>query len=145
MPLDEVRPGMTGVGVTVFEGTVREEFTVHVLGILRNVTGPRRSLILARLEGGPLADTGVIQGMSGSPVYIDGRLVGAVSYALGQFATEPIAGITPIADMIDAVSLPGARPPVPSHGIRVPHQQRALCHDAASCDQACYGVRLRSE
>lgn len=120
MLLDEVQPGMTGVGVTVFEGVAREEFTVHVLGILRNVTGPRRSLILARLEGGPLAETGVIQGMSGSPVYIDGRLVGAVSYALGQFPKEPIAGITPIADMIEAVSLPGARPPVPRMAFEYP-------------------------
>ena len=62
-----------------------------------------------RLEGGPLATTGVIQGMSGSPVYIDGRLVGAVSYALGSFPREPIAGITPIAEMVDAVNGAGPR------------------------------------
>ena len=67
--------------------------------MLRNVIGPKRDLILARLEGGPLAKTGVIAGMSGSPVYIDGRLVGAVSYALGSFPKEPIAGITPIGEM----------------------------------------------
>ena len=63
---------------------------------------PQRNLILARLEGGPLAETGVIAGMSGSPVYIDGRLVGAVSYSIGAFPKEPIAGITPIAEMIEA-------------------------------------------
>ena len=112
--VDELRPGMVGVGQTVFQGTQLEEFKVHILGVLRDVVGPRRDLILARLEGGPLAKTGVIAGMSGSPVYIDGRLVGAVSYALGQFATEPIAGITPIAEMTDAASLapraPGTRP-----------------------------------
>ena len=72
---------------------------------MRNVIGPKRSLILARLEGGPLAKTGVIAGMSGSPVYVDGRLMGAVSYSLGQFSTEPIAGITPIAEMIDATMM----------------------------------------
>lgn len=102
MPIDEVRPGMNGVGITVFEGTAREEFDVEILGVLRNVMGPRRDVIVARLSGGPLATTGVIQGMSGSPVYVDGRLVGAVSYALGSFSKEPIAGITPIGEMITA-------------------------------------------
>jgi SpoIVB peptidase S55 len=114
MSIDEVQPGMVGVGHTVFQGDELEEFRAHILGVLRDVVGPRRSLILARLEGGPLAKTGVIAGMSGSPVYIDGKLIGAVSYALGQFATEPIAGITPIAEMTDAASLtavaPGTRP-----------------------------------
>ena len=99
MRIDEVRPGMVGIGRTVFGGTRVEEFRVNVLGVLENVIGPHRNLILARLEGGPLASTGVIAGMSGSPVYIDGRLVGAVSYALGQFSKEPIAGITPIDEM----------------------------------------------
>jgi hypothetical protein len=105
LSLDEVRPGMVGNGRTVFSGTELADFKVHVLGVMRNVIGPKRSLILARLEGGPLAKTGVIAGMSGSPVYVDGRLMGAVSYALGQFSTEPIAGITPIAEMIDATAL----------------------------------------
>ncbi len=105
LPLDEVRPGMVGVGRTVFSGTELEDFKVHILGVMRNVIGPKRNLILARLEGGPLAHTGVIAGMSGSPVYIDGRLVGAVSYSLGQFSKEPIAGITPIAEMFDATML----------------------------------------
>ena len=91
-PVDELKAGMVGVGRTVFEGDRLDEFKVHILGVLRNVIGPRRNLILARLEGGPLANTGVIAGMSGSPVYIDGRLVGAVSYSLGQFSKEPIAG-----------------------------------------------------
>src|SRR5687767_1309266 len=105
MRLEEVRPGMVGVGRTVFHGTELEDFKVHVLGVMRNVIGPKRSLILARLEGGPLAKTGVIAGMSGSPVYVDGRLMGAVSYSLGQFSTEPIAGITPIAEMLDATMM----------------------------------------
>src|SRR6478736_6696753 len=109
MPLDQIRPGMTGIGRTVFAGTKLEDFKVEVLGVMRNVLAPKRNLILARLDGGPLAKTGVIAGMSGSPVYIDGRLIGAVSYSLGQFATEPIAGITPIAEMIDAATLPSPR------------------------------------
>lgn len=100
MPLDEVRAGMTGVGVTVFQGSEREEFDVEVLGVLTNVLGPQRNVIVARLSGGPLAHTGVIQGMSGSPVYIDDRLVGAISYSLGSFSKDPIAGITPIEEMV---------------------------------------------
>ena len=108
-PVDELKPGMVGIGRTVFEGDRLDEFKVHILGVLRNVIGPSRNLILARLEGGPLAHTGVIAGMSGSPVYIDGRLVGAVSYSLGAFSKEPIAGITPINEMIEAATLPGPR------------------------------------
>ncbi len=100
-----MKPGSIGTGYTVWQGDKIEEFTVHIIGVLRNVIGPRRDLILAKLEGGPLAHTGVIAGMSGSPVYIDGQLVGAVSYSLGAFSKEPIAGITPIADMIDAATL----------------------------------------
>ena len=114
--VDEIRPGMVGVGHTVFEGDTVEEFKVHILGVLKNVVGPRRNLILARLEGGPLKETGVIAGMSGSPVYIDGRMLGAVSYQLGQFSKEAIAGITPIGEMTDATALaatsPGTRPVV---------------------------------
>src|SRR5256885_8092028 len=110
MNVDEIRPGMVAVGRTVFEGTRVEEFKVHILGVLENVIGTHRNLILARLEGGPLANTGVIAGMSGSPVYIDGRLIGAVSYSLGQFSKEPIAGITPIAEMTDATAFNDVRP-----------------------------------
>jgi len=108
-PVDELRPGMVATGRTVFEGDRIDDFKAHILGVLRNVIGPSRNLILARLEGGPLATTGVIAGMSGSPVYIDGRLVGAVSYSLGQFSKEPIAGITPIDEMIQAATLPAPR------------------------------------
>jgi hypothetical protein len=108
-PVEELRPGMIGIGRTVFEGERLEDFRVHILGVMRNVIGTRRNLVLARLEGGPLAETGVIAGMSGSPVYIDGRLLGAVSYSLGDFSTEPIAGITPIGEMRDAAAFSGTR------------------------------------
>jgi len=109
MPIEEIRPGMVGVGRTVFEGTELKEFKVHIIGVLRNVQGPKRDLILARLEGGSLAQSGVAQGMSGSPVYINDRLIGAVSYSIGAFPKEPIAGITPIAEMKDATPLPRRR------------------------------------
>ena len=98
MPLGEVKKGMRGTGRTVFSGNEVQNFDVEVLGILENL-GPRQSLILARLAGGPLASTGVLQGMSGSPVYIGGRLIGAVAMAF-PFAKEPIAGIRPIEEML---------------------------------------------
>lgn len=105
MPVSEIKAGMIGIGRTVFEGSELQEFKAHILGVLHNVQGPHRDLILARLEGGPLAKTGVAAGMSGSPVYIDGRLIGAVSYSVGAFATEAIAGITPIEEMKDATEM----------------------------------------
>jgi hypothetical protein len=97
-PLRDVRAGQHAIGKTVFQGNKIEEFQVEILGVLENV-GPRQSIILARLSGGPLAQTGVMQGMSGSPVYIDGRLVGAVALAF-NFSKEPIAGIRPIEEML---------------------------------------------
>src|SRR5258708_15918004 len=110
MGVNEIRPGMVGIGRTVFDGTHVEEFKAHIIGVLENVIGTHRNLILAKLEGGPLANTGVIAGMSGSPVYIDGRLIGAVSYALGSFSKEPIAGITPISEMTDSTRFSDVRP-----------------------------------
>ena len=100
MSLDEIRPGMVGTGLTVFQGAQRSEFSAEIMGVLENSTGVSQNLILARLTGGPLDESGVIQGMSGSPVYIDGRLIGAVSYAMGSFAKDTIAGITPIGEML---------------------------------------------
>jgi hypothetical protein len=97
-PLKDVRPGLKGIGKTVFSGTRVEEFQVEVLGVLENA-GPRQAIILARLSGGPIERTGVMQGMSGSPVYIDGKLLGAVAMAF-PFSKEPIAGIRPISEMV---------------------------------------------
>ncbi len=97
-PLRDVRAGLHGIGRTVFQGNRIEDFQVEILGVIQN-GGPKQSIILARLSGGPLAEAGVIQGMSGSPVYIDGKLLGAV--ALGfAYSKEPIAGIQPIEQMI---------------------------------------------
>jgi hypothetical protein len=107
-PLKDVRPGLQGTGRTVFSGSRIEEFQVEVLGILENV-GPKQSLILARLSGGPMESTGVLQGMSGSPVYIDGRLVGAVSMGF-PFSKEPVAGIRPIEEVLRAGRAAPERP-----------------------------------
>src|SRR5262249_61674631 len=93
----DVRRGMKGHGRTVMKGTKVETFQAEVLGVLRN-SSPGRDLILARLSGLGLEKTGVIAGMSGSPVYVEGRLLGAVAYAW-PFGKEPIAGITPFAQM----------------------------------------------
>src|SRR5947199_1150331 len=109
MSVDEVRPGMKGIGRTVFQGTKIDEFDAELLGVLKNFA-PKQDMILARLSGGPLARTGVIAGMSGSPVYIDGRLLGAVAFSF-PYATEPIAGIQPIRQMLELLDEKNAGPP----------------------------------
>src|ERR1035438_8719901 len=107
-PLKDVKPGLRGIGKTVFSGNRIDEFQVEILGVLENI-GPKQNLILDRLSGGPLAETGVLQGMSGSPVYIDGRLAGAVALAF-PFAKEAITGIRPIEEMV-RVTEAGRTPP----------------------------------
>ncbi|HWS86949.1 MAG TPA: hypothetical protein VN282_08285 [Pyrinomonadaceae bacterium] len=99
-PLEDVRTGQKGVARTVFAGSEPEEFNLEVLGVLPGFPAPRKSVIIARLSGPQVARTSVFAGMSGSPVYIDGKLVGAIAYAF-PFAKEPIAGITPIKQMIE--------------------------------------------
>ena len=98
--LDELRPGMKGVARTVFSGSEPQEFNLEILGLLAGFSGPRQSTIIARLSGPNVARTGVFAGMSGSPVFIDNKLVGAIAYSF-PFAKEPICGITPIKQMID--------------------------------------------
>lgn len=126
MPIGEVKPGMVGIGRTVFQGAELSEFKVHIIGVLRNIQGPQRDLILAKLEGGPLAKTGVAAGMSGSPVYVDGRLIGAVGYAIGSFPTEAIAGITPIEEMKDAASMTARRAGNPVARVDLPITPESL-------------------
>jgi hypothetical protein len=108
MPVSQVKAGMTGKGKTVFQGNAIQEFDVEIIGVLPNQS-PKKNIILARLKGQGLENTGVIQGMSGSPVYIDGKLIGAVAYSFA-FSKEPIAGITPIEEMLD-ISGDAGRPP----------------------------------
>src|SRR6266702_1577666 len=100
-PLADVRRGLRGVAYTVFEGVTPEPMEVEILGVLKDAIGPGQDMILARLRGEKPEYTGVVAGMSGSPVYVDGRLVGALSYRIGQFSKEPIAGITPIEQMFE--------------------------------------------
>ena len=99
-PLEDIRPGMKGTAKTVFSGTQPEEFGVEILGVLPGFPGPRQSAIIARLTGANAERTGVFGGMSGSPVFIDGKIVGAIAFSF-PFSKEPIAGITPIKQMID--------------------------------------------
>ncbi len=105
-PLNQVHRGLTGTAWTVFEGSKPEPMQVEILGVLRNALGPHQDLILSRLHGTKAEYTGVVEGMSGSPVYIDGKLLGALSYRIGQFSKEPIAGITPIEQMLQVRDLP---------------------------------------
>jgi SpoIVB peptidase S55 len=137
MPLEEIRPGMQGTARTIFEGSTPEEFKVEILGVLKGAIGPQQDLILARLRGEKVEYTGVVAGMSGSPVYIDGKLVGAVSYRIGQFAKEAIAGITPIADMIKL-----AQPPRPSSdGTQAPDLLGRFLASRVSTDDSIAGGR----
>ena len=99
LPVDQIEVGMKGKGKTFLQDDKFEEFEVEILGILYNWQ-PQRNLILAKLQSDVLERAGVVQGMSGSPVYIDGKLIGAVSYSLGTFSKEAIAGITPIEEMM---------------------------------------------
>src|SRR4051812_35887986 len=126
MPLEQIKTGMRGVAYTVFEGTKPEPMDVEVLGVLKNMNGPKSDMILVRLHGQKVEFTGVVAGMSGSPVYIDGKLVGALSFRIGQFSKEPIAGVTPIEEMLEINELDQSTPaqsvftPVPSeHKVQV--------------------------
>src|SRR5712671_4449473 len=101
MPLEQIHAGMRGVAYTVFQGTKPESMGVEVLGILKNANGPKGDIILVRLSGEKAEYTGVVAGMSGSPVYLDGKLAGALAFRIGEFSKEPIAGVTPIAEMLE--------------------------------------------
>src|SRR6476620_5001552 len=96
IPVSQIHTGMRGVAYTVFQGVKPEPMDVEVLGVLHGMNGPKSNIILVRLHGQKVEYTGVVAGMSGSPVYLDGKLAGALSYRIGQFSKEPIAGITPI-------------------------------------------------
>jgi len=104
MALGDVRPGMEGYAYTIFAGDEIEKFDLVVIGVLDNFLGPRQSIILVQLKGAKVEHTGVVAGMSGSPVYLEGKLAGALSLKLGVFTKEPIAGVTPIHDVMDPLS-----------------------------------------
>src|SRR6267378_824709 len=119
LPVDQVRPGMQGYAYTIFAGDQVEKFDLEVIGVMPNFLGPRQSIILVQLKGPKVERTGVVAGMSGSPVYLDGKLAGALSLKLGIFTKDPIAGVTPIADVV--------RPPVQNSA-----QQFPLALDASA-------------
>src|SRR5256885_14688454 len=99
--VSQIHSGMKGVAYTVFQGVKPEAMDVEVLGVLRNANGPKGDIILVRLGGAKAEYTGVVAGMSGSPVYFDGKLAEALAFRIGEFSKEPIAGVTPIAEMLE--------------------------------------------
>jgi hypothetical protein len=107
-PLSDVKPGLKGVAYTIFEGDQVEKVDLEVIGVLHNAVGPKLDIILVRLLGDKAQQTGVVAGMSGSPVYFDGKLAGALSLKLGNFTKEAIGGVTPIGDMLEIEQGPAA-------------------------------------
>jgi SpoIVB peptidase S55 len=122
IPVSQVRPGMQGYAYTIFEGDQVEKFDLEVIGVLPNFLGPKQSIILVQLKGPKVEHTGVVAGMSGSPVYLQGKLAGALSLKLGIFTKEAIAGVTPIEDVL--------RPPTQVAGWQQGAQQFTLPSDA---------------
>jgi len=114
IPVSQIHPGMRGYALTVFQGTKPESMDVEVLGVLKNMNGPKGDIILVRLHGEKAEYTGVVAGMSGSPVYFDGKLAGALAFRIGEFSKEPIAGVTPIADMLEINAFDKSLAPGPS-------------------------------
>jgi len=104
LPLDQIKPGMKGIAYTIFAGDQIEKFDLEVIGVMPNLMGPKQSIILVELKGPKVEHTGVVAGMSGSPVYIEGKLAGALSLKFGIFTKEAIAGVTPIENMLEAQS-----------------------------------------
>jgi len=120
IPVSQIHKGMRGVAYTVFQGTTPEAMDVEVLGVLKDMNGPKGDIILIRLHGPKVEYTGVVAGMSGSPVYLDGKLAGALAFRIGEFSKEPIAGVTPIADMLEINAFdksPGGAPSDASVGV----------------------------
>ncbi len=115
MPLDQIHEGMRGTALTVFQGVKPESMDVEVLGVMHNVNGPKGDIILVRLHGSKPEYTGVVAGMSGSPVYFDGKLAGALAFRIGEFSKEPIAGVTPIEEMLEINALDRRPAPATMH------------------------------
>jgi hypothetical protein len=124
LPLSQVRPGMQGYAYTIFAGDQIEKFDLEVIGVLENFLGPKQSIILVELKGPKVEHTGVVAGMSGSPVYLNGKLAGALSLKLGIFTKEPIAGVTPIQDVL--------YPPAQSAPSQAASQQLGLPSEASA-------------
>jgi hypothetical protein len=119
IPLEQIHEGMRGTAFTVFQGTKPEPMDVEVLGVLRNMNGAKGDIILVRLHGAKPEYTGVVAGMSGSPVYFDGKLAGAIAFRIGEFSKEPIAGVTPIERMLEIDASDHNPAPVPLAAVTV--------------------------
>ena len=135
IPVDQIHVGMHGYALTVFEGVKPEPMDVEVLGVMHNTNGPKGDVILVRLHGPKVEYTGVVAGMSGSPVYINGKLAGALAFRIGEFSKEPIAGVTPIADMLEINALdksPAEEAAATKPGISIAAGKTAAPGDAAA-------------
>src|SRR3984893_18229783 len=135
--VSQIHTGMTGVAYTVFQGTKPEAMDVEVLGILKNANGPKGDIILVRLGGAKAQYTGVVAGMSGSPVYLDGKLAGALAFRIGEFSKEPIAGVTPIAEKLEINAMdrsPGSTPVNAGAGVHAPTRTSGPRADGISAD-----------
>lgn len=120
IPVAQIHEGMRGVAYTVFQGTKPESMEVEVLGILKNANGPKGDIILVRLGGEKAQYTGVVAGMSGSPVYFNGKLAGAIAFRIGEFSKEPIAGVTPISEMLEISAIDSTPTSIPVQAKSVP-------------------------
>ncbi|HTZ96244.1 MAG TPA: SpoIVB peptidase S55 domain-containing protein [Terriglobales bacterium] len=133
--VSQIHAGMHGVAYTVFEGTKPEPMQVEVLGVLKNVNGPKGDVILVRLGGAKVEYTGVVAGMSGSPVYLDGKLAGAIAFRIGEFSKEPIAGVTPVAEMMEISAMdrtPSALPVAEKPAVISPSKTASPSVDSTS-------------
>jgi hypothetical protein len=133
IPLDQIKPGMTGVAYTIFAGDKIEPFNIEVIGILPNLLGPKQSIILVQLHGEKAEHAGVVAGMSGSPVYIDGKLAGALSLKFGVFVKEPLGGVTPIENIL---SIPSGESPQDPKPLSVRSTSANTPESAAATDWA---------
>jgi len=142
MPLAQIHEGMKGTALTVFQGVKPESMDVEVLGVMHNANGPKGDIILVRLHGTKPEYTGVVAGMSGSPVYFDGKLAGALAFRIGEFSKEPIAGVTPIEEMleINALDHTSTRSQTPAT-LRANAADGSLSHQNATAQTASPGER----
>src|SRR5437879_5805523 len=136
IPVSQIHAGMHGVAYTVFEGTKPEAMQVEVLGVLKNANGPKGDVILVRLGGKKPEYTGVVAGMSGSPVYFNGKLAGALAFRIGEFSKEPIAGVTPIEEMMEINALDRRLPPARAKLPSTEHQDAVRANQSGSTQTA---------
>ena len=123
LPESQIKPGMKATAWTVFQGTEPEPVPIEIVGVMKNQWGPKQDIILVQLLGEKAEHSGVVAGMSGSPVYFDGKLAGALAFRIGEFSKEPIAGVTPIAEMMEISAL-DRTPIADSASVKAADQQR---------------------